>query len=85
MKIHSLGKLTEGEQTLIKAAVPELDANIQKVHLSVYNIAFDPYLVHFRVLHLSKRPNSRWIRWNIVDLKQGRLKSIVRTDDHSVK
>jgi malate dehydrogenase len=30
VKIHPLGKLTVGEEALIKAAVPELDGNIQK-------------------------------------------------------
>jgi malate dehydrogenase len=30
VKIHPLGKLTAGEEALIKAAVPELDGNIQK-------------------------------------------------------
>lgn len=30
-KVHSLGRLSEYEQTLIKAALPELAANIDKV------------------------------------------------------
>jgi malate dehydrogenase len=32
VKIHSLGKITSAEQELVKAAVPELESNIQKVH-----------------------------------------------------
>jgi len=29
VKIHSLGKLTDGESVLIKAAIPELSTNIK--------------------------------------------------------
>lgn len=34
MKIHPLGKLTEREQALVQAALPELETNINTVSVS---------------------------------------------------
>lgn len=43
VKIHALGKITEDEKELIKAAVPELKTNIDKVNCtlnSTTNVVF---------------------------------------------